>query len=171
MALPAFDPDSLGPPGAPLPAESRFGGGTNPMGIEGFDPRGHDPHMLGGGTSPMGIPGFDGRGGGFPQGPPPPQQQQYAYPGQQPPQPPPPAPAFGSMAAAGDLSALEGQGQWPGAPPGASPPGVGPMMGPGAPTPMEPAAARGRAILILAALLALLVAAGLTYLVLHARMK
>jgi len=195
MALPMFESLEAGYPGAP-PPDPRLGGGTNPMGIAGFDPRDHDPNMLGGGTNPMGMPGFDGRAPAFLQGPPqyPQQPGQHQQPGQQQPGQQQPGqqqgPAFGGLAAPGDLSALEGP------PGGMGPPGMGPqgmyppgMSPPGMPSgqypqaQLDPAAAAalarapaqggrgGRAVLILAALVALLIAAGLTCFVLRTRMS
>jgi hypothetical protein len=152
VAFPAYD-------GGPAYPDPRLGGGTNPMGMP--DPR------LGGGTQPMGGPNMEaamaalaahrqsmsGAGG-------PPQQAPVGG--------PTPPGGVGLMAAPGDLSALEGpmpgQQMQPGGPPGM------PGQFPGAPLAVAPAPARGgKGLLIAAAIVALLIAAGLTFVFLRTR--
>jgi hypothetical protein len=126
------------------------------------------------------TPGHDGRPAGPPPGPPGP-----------PPGPPPAPPGFplpvhdggpgapgpgpgmhtpqggvGGLAAPGDLSALEGGYAPQPAPPMGAPPNL--AQGP-PPAPLEPARSGSRGLLVVAAIVALLIAAGLTFLVLRLR--
>jgi hypothetical protein len=71
----------------------------------------------------------------------------------------------GELAAPGDLSALEGPP--PGAPKGPANPALAPTAL--ALAPVAPQKSGGKALLVIAAILALLVAAGVTFLVLRSR--
>lgn len=160
MAFPSFD----GP-------EPGLGGGTQPMGHHAGPP---EPR-LGGGTQPMGGPGMEaltsmlgasplaGPGGPLhnPGAPAPTFGAPLQNPGA-------PAPTFGGMAPPGDLSALEGPPAPPAGPAGPPPLAPGLQGIPGV-DPMVPAPKSNKLVLVVAALVALLIAAGVTFLILRSR--